>query len=685
MRLGFSVVSAVLLAGSLQAQNSPPADPQPAPDLVLHIDVNLVQVDAVVHDRKDRPVTGLQAEDFEVLEDGRSQKITHFSYVDLTPAGGPSITHGGFREKHKTAAPAPPETLTPGTVKRTVVIVVDDLNLSFQSTAYLRFALKNFVAAKVGPNDLVSIARTSAGMGMLQNFTNDKMQLFAAVDSVKWNTMGGGGITPDFGPITAASSFAALGGAGEDDNQSYLYVQATMNALISIVQDMRGMPGRKEVIFFSDGVPAPRAGDFDLVLKLLRRVADAANRASVVVNCVDARGLQSTAPSAADHVGGDAAGNRIAYAAAARTLNLENAQNGLIYLAAQTGGRVVLNGNDLSWAIDRVIDDLDGYYLIGYKPPAGTFGKDGKRTDFHRLQVRVKRKGLSVRSRSGFFGLTDAESVPRPASDGEKMLAAMRSPFGAKQIPLKLTVQFLSDGPGQNSLSVMLHIDAKTVSFKPPKDGIHHAELELLLTGYDQTGRAVEGADKVIEIDLPEPQYQAAIANGFVYTERVPVQRSGFALVRVAVRDVANGQLGAASQFVVLPDLANKRLVVGAVVLGRTDNATALNNAAVRVFKAGQPIPYRFSIFNPRVGTNQMSELQTQVKLFHEGKEVWSSAPMTTQGQPGERARKLIASSALHLGDSFEPGEYYLQVLATDLLGKGKTPATQWISFELSR
>jgi VWFA-related protein len=680
VRFGVGISLVYLLSG----QNK---EPQAADGLTLHIDVNLVQVDAVVTDRQGRAVTNLKPEDFEILEDGKPQPITNFSFINLAATNTPASSRPGIL--------TPPEALKSENVNRTVVLVADDLNLSFESTALLRRALKKFVDTQMGPRDLVSIARTSTGLGALGDFTNDKRELAAAVDAVRWYPMGLAGISavpaaepaqPQLPGFNKSLTGFAPPVAQEEVSQ-LLYVRGTMNSLMSIIQNMRGLPGRKAIILFSDGVPiAPHGDSIDLMLELLHRVADLANRSSVVLNCVDARALQVLGAQAADNYGQAATGNDIAEAQMSRMENFEAQQDGLIYLAKQTGGRVGINGNDLSWDVSRVLDDLNGYYLIGYKPQGGTFHKEGQRSAFHRIQVRVKQRGLTVRSRTGFYGETDAETMPRPQSDGQKLVSALKSPFGMKDIPLRLTLQFLSNGPKQSRIATMLHIDAHSIAFEKRADGNYHAALELLLTGHDEDGRPVESADNTIEINMPEKQYQVALNSGFVLAKQVPVTRSGAAQVRAAVRDVSSGRLGSTSGFLLLPDLKKKHLVLGTIVLGTTDDVTSPANSAVRVFTADQPVPYRFTMFNPKTASGNVAEVETQVKVFHEGREVWASSPIVTKAAPGAASRELIASSTLHLSDSFEPGEYYLQVVAKDMLaGKKAAPSMQWINFDLSR
>ena len=124
----------VLAAFAFGGQQPPPARTVPGQDTVVRIVVNLVQVDAVVTDARDRPVTGLQAEDFEIYQDGRKQKITNFSYVTTGPA--PAATP--VPAPAKGVPPTPPPRLRREEVRRTIALVVDDLGLSFGSTAQVR-------------------------------------------------------------------------------------------------------------------------------------------------------------------------------------------------------------------------------------------------------------------------------------------------------------------------------------------------------------------------------------------------------------------------------------------------------------------------------------------------------------------------------------------------------------------
>ncbi len=150
------------------------------PDLIVHIEVNLVQVDAVVTNNKNQPVVNLTADDFEILQDGKRQAIKNFTYIDTSA--------------HKTGIPlatnaplAPPAHLKAAEVQRTFAVVVDDLGLAWENVTAVKHALRNFVEKDMQRNDLVALVPTGGGAGMFQQFTADPKQLLAAIDQLKYN------------------------------------------------------------------------------------------------------------------------------------------------------------------------------------------------------------------------------------------------------------------------------------------------------------------------------------------------------------------------------------------------------------------------------------------------------------------------------------------------------------------
>src|SRR5688572_25096712 len=286
------------------AQTQPPATQQPAPppppqdDEVVRITTKLVQVDAVVTDGKGKLVTDLKPEELQIFEDGKPQTITNFSYYVAAPDLPPPVARTPTSDRN--APPVPPTRLRPDQVRRTMALVVDDLGLSFESTHFVRQALKKFVDQQMQPGDLVAIIRTSGGMGALQQFTSDKRMLYAAIERVRWSGFGRSGIGA-FAPIEAPLPGANAEEderSGEDPDQlrEDMFAVGTLGALNYVVRGLRELPGRKSILLLSDGIKVFNQDDparTDRVLQNMKRLIDLANRSSVVIYTMDARGLQT--------------------------------------------------------------------------------------------------------------------------------------------------------------------------------------------------------------------------------------------------------------------------------------------------------------------------------------------------------------------------------------------------------
>jgi VWFA-related protein len=189
MRIYRLVLPCILFGIAGLAQNADPSG-----TAVIHIEVDLVQVDAIVTDSKGHPVKNLTAADFEILQDGKPRQITNVSWVELSP--------GTTESGRKSDGPVFETRVKQDEVKRTLALVVDDLGLSFDGMARVHAALKRFVDLEMQPGDLVAILRTGAGLGALQQFTADKRLLYAAIDRIKYNAGSRTG-SSSFSPLTA--------------------------------------------------------------------------------------------------------------------------------------------------------------------------------------------------------------------------------------------------------------------------------------------------------------------------------------------------------------------------------------------------------------------------------------------------------------------------------------------------
>ncbi len=198
------------------------------------------------------------------------------------------------------------------------------------------------------------------------------------------------------------------------------------------------------------------------VLESLRKLVDLANRSSVVVYTMDARGLQTAGFTAEDKLS-ELEPAVVEQKLSDRREKLFNTQEGLIYLAKQTGGFSIINNNDLSGGIRKILDD-QSYYLIGYQPDSETF--DPKIGRFNKLEVKVARKDTNIRYRSGFFGVSD-EQITKPANRTpyQQIMTALSSPFAVNDISLRLNTLYGNDAKQGSFVSSLLHINARDLKF----------------------------------------------------------------------------------------------------------------------------------------------------------------------------------------------------------------------------
>jgi VWFA-related protein len=725
-------LSLVLGAGVAAGQNvstatSPapppqePSRPSDVEDEVVRITTNLVQVDAVVTDGEGRHVSDLGPEDFEVLEDGRPQAITNFSFITTGDPEPPNPTTTAAGSK-VVGVPLPPARLRREQVRRTIALVVDDLRMSFLGLQDTRDALKKFVDEQLRPGDLAAVIRTSSGVGSLEQFTSDKRQLYAAIERLRWypSQTNTAEIVEPISNDTRAFSFSDKAGAAEgarteaqkealrrsnaaaelrqsrerSAQRDVVFTSGTLGAVNFILRGLRGMPGRKSLVLFADGIGFNQRSSTDnsRVFDLLRRLADFANRSSVVFYTIDSRGLfDPSAFTAFDDVGATSLDSGVASQRANRRDDFVRSQDGMAFLPEQTGGFFV-HGTGLKNALKRVVDDQKGFYLIGYRPGDSTFKPVAGREQFHDIKVRVKRAGLRVRSRLGFYGTAeDTKAGPRTRED--RLLAALTSPFSSGEIPLRLTTLFLNEKKAGSVVRSLLHLDARPLTFEEEAGGTRKAVIDVAAVVFGEAGQVVERINRTHTIRVSEPAYQNIRRRGLRYDFDVPVRKPGAYQLRVALRDAASERTGAAGQFIEVPNLDKGRLALSGLIVNPREGASASaagdegqsTGSAVRQLRPGAAFDYGYLIYNARLDkATGRPRLTTQARLFRDGQLIYQSAPQPFDAGRQADAERLLAAGSLQLGADLAPGEYVLQVVVEDSLAGGESGlAAQWIDFQV--
>jgi len=668
-------------------QTAPRADDQD----VVRITTSLVQIDAVVT-KDGNQVTDLRAEDFEIFEDGKPQTITQFSYVSNIPAATIPNTAAASR-RDPNGPPVVPVRAQPHAVRRTVALVIDDLGIAAENIPAVRKQLRKFLDTQLQPNDLVSIVSTGGReVGALQQFTTDKRVLNSAVERLGWN------------PCSRAGT-NVFGGSGRPLCDT---LDRSKEVLRFVVQGMRDLPGRKSMVVFSGSLPLHKpemelggfvgSGDDEMSLPQLNseaptssdiaslhRITEQAIRASVVIYFADTRGLQTLGWQAMDQTpAGQPRSVRQAQELMSspfgRTKFLRINREAGQLIAKETGGFSVYNTND--FGLQRVLDDQRGYYLIGYRPTDETFNRS-----FHQVKVRAKGSGLEVRTRKGFYGITEDEAKKLELTTSDRISKALMSPFGANDVRIRLTTIFDNDPARGSLLRSFLFLDARDLVFQHRPDGTHEATLDLSSIIFGDSGKVVSREDEKVTLQLSQARYDQVLREGIVHKFDRPVPQSGSFQFRVALHDSSSSRIGATGQFIEVPDLRNDRLALSGIRLGKAGSSTddVRSGPAVRQFQQGSPLTVVYTVYNAVIDQNtHRPQLTAQTRIYRDGTAVYTgtSAPLDLSGQVD--LKRIVAVAKLELGPEFSPGEYVLQIIVEDRLAKEKQgAASQWIDFEV--
>ena len=441
----FLTLVLLLSAGSQAQQQGVQQQPQQPPEEQsqqppFRAEINVVRVDVIVTDRDGNPVIDLEADDFEVFEDDTPQTIDSFRLVRLTGTPEPGAEPARpIRSEFDEEREAAREDV------RLFAIFFDDYHVRFENAARLRETLINFISTQLGPSDMVSVMYPLTPLDSVQ-MTRNHGAIVAAIERFE-------GRKYEYEP---RNQFEQQYANYPTSVVERIRNEVSLDGLKALVTHLGGLrEGRKALILVSEGytnyVPPqlrdrvaglpglgntnrlnPLAGDNpweqtsaffeDMdVMGDLRDVFNAANRGNTAIYAVDPRGLAVYEFDVSQPVISTRTDAQV----------LRTTTNTLRTLAEETDGRAIVNQNDVGPGLRQMVRDSSTYYLIGYNSTQAP--SDGK---FHEVKVRVKRDGVRVRARKGYWALTadDVARVsaaaldPGPPSEVEEALAAIVEP-----------------------------------------------------------------------------------------------------------------------------------------------------------------------------------------------------------------------------------------------------------------
>jgi|GEM_PF-3341413 len=657
-----------LFVSSVTAQQATAAPPD---DEVVKITTALIQVDAVVRAKDGTPVTDLKKENFQVLQDGKPQNITSVVYINPRAL---NLVNG--KTKRDKAQPETPASGTRSGQGRIITFVLDDGNCysSPESNIFMRDSMKRFVNEQMQPDDRVAIYRTKAGVSLLQMYTSNKDILRQKISKISTYAPGACATSNELDTNNRRSNSSPLDPPQGSSAFANLRDQQTIESLkvLDIVIDrLEGISQRKEIFFFSEGIPGER---FSRSSDALLTLADKAARASVVIHTFSNKGLtNSSMINASDNVSSDDT-EQLSSRRAAETSSLNT---GLEYLANTTGGQFFRNRNSPDKALANILTTESGYYLIGYEPDGETF----KGKEFHKIDISVDRADVVVSSRKGFFGhVNEAKKVVDRSADSP-LYRAITSPLIENNIDFRFTVQYRSEAKTGGFVRGLAHIGGDDIQFKDEPDGRKKLMMDVIVVLLDEKAKAISDINRTYTLHLNADALPAVIKNGLDFCIDLPVKDKGLYSYRIAVRDGISGRMGAAGDFIEIPDAKKANFLISGLTAtnsnnGRpnispftadgdfTFNATRAT-AASREYKHGENLVFTYQIFNPKSNGNAPS-LTRQIRLFKDGKMLLDSGEKPLTPSQTDSPAIFTDTGNIKIAEQVQSGEYILQVIVRD-------------------
>lgn len=528
--------------------------------------VDLVEIDAVVLDAAGNPVNGLTADDFELAEDGKGQTIAAFSAVDIPlerddrPLYSPTAIEPDVLSNQR----------EPG---RTYLIVLDDMHPMLALRT--RYFLRRFFERHLGANDVAAISYTGIGANNSQEFTGNRRLLLAALDRF------GGNIPGERPPDAATLPGQTLPGSGMTSQQveARAMARTALRSFRAITEFMAAVPGqRKAILFISTGTTMSdlatvvdyRGGTMSIEAEDAHAAMRAASVGHVAIYPIDPRGLTP------DGGGGEEVTAEAQAALSTTGIARLTETSNLRMLADATGGFAFINQNTYDDAFRRLVRENSSYYVLGFYSTNDR--RDGR---FRRVQLRVKRPGLTVRARSGYVAPKGRATAAPEAAPSKNLTpattAAFSSAIAARGIPLRMIAAPYKGAGRDASVAIAIGVDVTALDLAE-RDGTFSGQLELAIGASSGRRTMIGGEFNHASLALKPETLARARVNGLQILAELALAPGRYQ-VRAAVGDRA-AKAGSVIYDLDVPDFSKGALVMSGVSLTSTSATRALTIAA---------------------------------------------------------------------------------------------------------
>jgi len=529
------------------------------PELTYEVVVRVTKIDVIVTDKTGKRITGLKPENFEIYEDGMRQGLTNFYEVK----GMEVYASVADKESGKLAAPEEPLPPSAPQIKNKVIIYFDNWHLHPMNRNWSIKKIESFIQNNFPPrsNNEGMVVCLDQKLEILQRFTSNQEQLIYAVNQVKGRsgrsllrrkqreelrrelnrTISETNVFDKSGNYD--SYVMALGQARNYVEAEQTDLNFSLKSLSAFVNNLTGIEGRKILIYVSDGLPINpgdevfsfldqafpttnarvEAMNYDAT-RTFKELTAKCNANEITLYTINAKGLESMVLSAEQHAGWDI---RKRGSGMVKTGTRAEGE-ALKLMAGDTGGLAILNTNDIESGLERIKNDLQFYYTLGYKSPHRGDNK------YHSIQVKlvgIKEK-YDVRVRQGYRHTSQEEKIKESIFSG-LFLKRQYNPLGVMVQVLPVEPMPLSN---KVRLTLKLFIPIKNVALNPHKKE-YIGQIKVYVVLKDSEGRISPSRELSEEIKIPEKDFEIALKRFYPYLVEMYVN-PGHYTISLAIRDV---------------------------------------------------------------------------------------------------------------------------------------------------
>jgi VWFA-related protein len=697
MRIPTVLALLVIGAAGQQTPQQPPqpAVPASAPAVKFSATSNLVIVDVTAKDpRTGQTLDNLTEKDFTVLEDGKPQKIAVFEHqmLKLEPAPPPPPPTLETRTELPESPRTQIATASQGQVqyhdKRLLVLFFDFSNMAVPDELRAQEATLKFLDTQMTESDLVAILLFTTTVQVKCDFTADRDQLKTIIQNLP------------IGDLTDLADAADTGDDNEEDTGAAFVADQTefnifntdrkLAAIEDAVHKLASLPEKKVLIYVTGGLSKTGIDN----QAQLEASINAAVKSNVAIYPIDARGLMADPPGGSASKGasrGAGAFNGSQYNSQRASIN--NSQETLATLAADTGGKVFLDSNDLSLGIVQAQQQFRSYYIIGYY--ATNNAPDGK---YRKITVKLKNDlSAKLEFRQGYY----ADKVWRKFTGADKEMALQQALSAADPVtdlPLALEADYFRITPTAYFVPVSLRIPGSAIPLADKHNG-GETEFDFVGSVMDERKAVVGTVRDYIKVKLDSGDKERLPRRNFHYDAGFTLS-PGHYRIRFLVREQQSGKMGTFDARFVVPDLAADSLqlktssviwssqkeplkaAVGAAE--KTAKKVVASNPLIlgdekvvpnitKVFRRGQNLLIAFDVYDavpdPADAQHQRKVAVTMSLFNQKGAKAFEAGPVYASALASSRPNAVPVQIQVPL-KGLAPGRYTCQLNVIDEVGR---------------